>query len=258
MLSSDLKAALDAEIYAKKPSLWASECLGFKADPWQVEVLNSTAKKVLLCCSRQSGKSSVSSIAALHTAIFQPGSLVLMLSPSLRQSSELFRKFLDYLDLLPDMPARDEDTKLSIKLDNNSRVVSLPGSEGTIRGYSSVELLLIDEAARVPEDTYYAVKPMLAVSGGRLLALSTPFGKIGWFFNEFSEGVGWQKHTIKATDCPRISAEFLEEERRSMPAAWFNAEYMCNFSDAIDNVFTYDQIMGAVAEDVEPLNFGVE
>jgi hypothetical protein len=253
MLSSDLKAALDAEIYKKKQSLWASECLEFKADPWQAEVLDGTAKKTLLCCSRQSGKSSVSSILALHTALFQPGSLVLMVSPSLRQSSELFRKFLDCLDLLPDMPARNEDTKLSIKLENGSRVVSLPGSEGTIRGYSSVDLLIIDEAARVGDDLYFAVKPMLAVSQGRLLALSTPFGKRGWFFNEFSEGIGWQKHSIKATDCPRISKEFLEEERRSMPAAWFNAEYMCEFTEAVDSVFSYDLVMGMISEDIEPL-----
>ncbi len=256
MLSSDLKAALDAEIYTKKPSLWASECLGFKADPWQAEVLDSTAKKTLLCCSRQSGKSSVSSILALHTALFRSGSLVLMVSPSLRQSSELFRKFLDCLDLLPDIPSRDEDTKLSIKLDNNSRVVSLPGSEGTIRGYSAVDLLIIDEAARVVDDLYFAVKPMLAVSQGRLLALSTPFGQRGWFFNEFSDGVGWKKHSIKATDCPRISKEFLDEERRSMPDAWFRAEYMCEFTEAVDSVFGFDQVASAITDEVEPL-FGV-
>jgi hypothetical protein len=155
------------------------------------------------------------------------------------------------------MPARNEDTRLSIKLDNGSRVVSLPGSEGTIRGYSSVDLLIIDEAARVVDDLYFAVKPMLAVSQGRLLALSTPFGKRGWFFNEFSEGVGWQKHTIKATDCPRISKEFLDEERLSMPAAWFNAEYMCEFTEAIDSVFSYDLVAGMISDDVEPL-FGVD
>jgi hypothetical protein len=84
--------------YMISPSVWASEGLGFRPDPWQAQVLDSTAKKTLLCCSRQSGKSSVSAILALHTAIFMPGSLVLMVSPSLRQSSELFRKFLGYLD----------------------------------------------------------------------------------------------------------------------------------------------------------------
>ena len=245
---------LDRDLaYALKPSLWASECLGFQADEWQAEVLDGSAKKVLLCCSRQSGKSSVSAIMALHTALFHPGSLVLMVSPSLRQSSELFRKFLDYLDLLHDMPARNEDTRLSIKLDNNSRVVSLPGTEGTIRGYSAVTLLLIDEGARVVDDLYFAVKPMLAVSRGRMLALSTPFGKRGWFHAEFMGGDGWQRHSIKATDCPRISREFLDSERRSMPNAIFQAEYMCEFSDAVDNVFTFDQVTGAVSDEVEPL-----
>jgi hypothetical protein len=248
----------DDLVHALNPSLWASEALGFDSDPWQKDVLDSMAKKILLNCSRQSGKSSVSSILALHTALFRPGGLVLMVSPSLRQSSELFRKFLGYLDLLPDMPARNEDTKLSLKLKNGSRVVSLPGSEGTIRGYSSVNLLIVDEAARVVDDLYFAIKPMLAVSGGRLLALSTPFGKRGWFFDEWCEGEGWQQHMIRATDCPRISKAFLDGERRSMPTAWFDAEYMCEFTETLDSVFSFDQVMGAVAEDVEPLDFGGE
>jgi hypothetical protein len=249
MLSRDLK-------YALKPSLWAAEALGFEADTWQAEVLDSTARKVLLCCSRQSGKSSVSSILALHTALFRPGALVLMVSPSLRQSSELFKKFSGYLNLLSERPERAEDTRLSLRLENGSRVVSLPGSEATIRGFSSVSLLIVDEAARVEDALYYSVRPMLAVSRGRLLALSTPFGKRGWFFKEWSEGAGWQKHAVTALQCPRISREFLEEEQRSMPAAWFAAEYMCEFTEAIDSVFSFEQVMAAVAEDVEPLDFG--
>jgi hypothetical protein len=240
-------------VHALKPSLWAREALGFTPDPWQAQVLDSIGKKILLCCSRQSGKSSVSAILALHTAIFQPGNLVLMVSPSLRQSSELFRKFLSYLEILEAMPSRAEDTKLSLKLDNSSRVISLPGSEGTIRGYSSVNLLIVDEAARVVGDLYFAVKPMLAVSRGRLLALSTPFGKRGWYFNEWSAGLNWEKYSVKATDCPRISPEFLAEEQRSMPSAWFAAEYMCEFTESVDNVFGYDDVMAAVSSDVEPL-----
>lgn len=239
--------------YMLSPSVWASDALGFRPDPWQAAVLDSTAQKTMLNCSRQSGKSSVSSLLALHLALFSPGSLVLMVSPSLRQSSELFRKFLSNLDILEAMPTRSEDTKLSLKLDNGSRVVSLPGSEGTIRGYSAVNLLIIDEAARVVDDLYFAVKPMLAVSRGRLLALSTPFGKRGWFFDEWSNGMGWQKHMIKATDCPRISPEFLEEEQKSMPRAVFQSEYFCEFTETEDSVFGYDEVMGAISADVEPL-----
>jgi len=248
--------SLSHAAYQLSPSLWAAESLGFHADPWQADVLDSAAKKTLLNCSRQSGKSSVSSISALHQAIFMPGSLVLMVSPSLRQSSELFRKFLSYLEILPDMPVRNENTKLSIKLANGSRVVSLPGSEGTIRGYSAVNLLLIDEAARVVDDLYFAVKPMLAISRGRLLALSTPFGKRGWFFHEWSEGMGWQKHTVPATDCPRISPEFLDGERRSMPGRTFDTEYLCQFTETDDQLFSFDLVAGMLDASVKPLFAG--
>jgi len=90
------------------------------------------------------------------------------------------------------------------------------------------------------------------------MALSTPFGKRGWFFHELSDGALWQNHAVKALQCPRISSDFLEEERRSMPAAWFDAEYMCEFTEAVDSVFSYEQVMAAVAEDVEPLDLGGE
>lgn len=239
--------------YALKPSLWAEEALGFKADPWQLEVLDSVGGRILLCCSRQSGKSSVSSILALHTAIYRPGALILMVSPSLRQSSELFRKFITYLEQLDPVPARHEDTKLSLKLENGSRVVSLPGSEATIRGYSAVDLLIVDEAARTLDALYFSIKPMLAVSQGRLLALSTPWGRRGWFFDEWEEGTGWQKHCITADQCPRISKEFLESERQSMPRSWFQAEYFCKFTETEDAVFGYDDIMRSMSDEVEPL-----
>lgn len=239
--------------YMISPSVWAAEALNFQADDWQAEVLDSNAPKILLNCSRQSGKSSVSAILALHTALFQPGSLVLMVSHSLRQSSELMIKFLDYMGRLDSLPDRSEDTKLSLRLDNGSRVVSLPGSEATIRGYSSVSLLIVDEAARVQDDLYHAVTPMMAVSRGRLLALSTPFGKRGFFYEAWINEDGWQKHMITAQQCSRISPEFLESERKSMPKAIFEAEYMCAFNQTEDSCFSWDDVQTALSSGAEPL-----
>jgi hypothetical protein len=86
-LASDLAAALDPVVLARQA--------GIDPDPWQREVLRSTAPRVLLNCSRQSGKSTISALLAVHTALYTPAALVLMLSPSLRQSAELFRKGLD-------------------------------------------------------------------------------------------------------------------------------------------------------------------
>jgi hypothetical protein len=103
-----------------------------------------------------------------------------------------------------------------MELANGSRIVSLPGDEQTIRGYSGVALLAIDEAARVPDDLYRAVRPMLAVSGGRLVCLSTPYGKRGWFFETWKGGSGWQRARITADQCPRITPEVLAEEERAI------------------------------------------
>ncbi len=248
--------SLTEAAYILDPALWAREVLGLQPDPWQAEVLRSDARRILLNCSRQSGKSTITSALALHTAIYRPGSLVLCLSPTLRQSGELFHNVTRFYAVVAGKFPAAAESALRLELENGSRIVSLPGQEQNVRGYAGVSLLVVDEAARVPDDLYYSVRPMLAVSGGRLIALSTPFGKRGWFYHEWAEGQGWERHEIKATDCPRISPEFLEEERRSMPAAWFRSEYLCEFVEATDSVFSFDQIAAAVTDEVEPL-FGV-
>lgn len=248
VIANDLRLALD-------PVALAIE-LGFTPDPWQVRVLRWNAKRLLMNCSRQSGKSTTASILALHKAVYYPKSLVLIVSPSLRQSSELFRKVSDLLRKLSTKPNLLEDNKLSCTLENKSRIVSLPSSEATIRGFSGASLIVEDEASRVSDELHKAVRPMLAVSGGRMILMSTPFGKRGHFFEEWTKGGGWEMVEVKATECPRISPEFLEEERKSLGEWWLRQEYMCEFVEAVDQVFTHDLIMQALTSDVKPL-FGV-
>lgn len=181
MIADDLAHALD-------PAAFARDALGFDPDPWQARVLQSSGRRLLLNCSRQSGKSTTAAALALHQAIYHPGSLILLISPSLRQSGELFRKVVAHLRTLEHEPSLTESNRLSLALENGSRIVSLPGSEGTIRGFSGAALIVEDEAARVDDALYYAVRPMLAVSGGRLILMSTPFGKRGHFFETWHDG----------------------------------------------------------------------
>jgi len=245
-LARELAYALDAVLMAR--------AIGIEPDAWQAEVLRSDASRTLLNCCRQSGKSSTAGIVATHTALYQPGSLSILLSPSLRQSQELFRKCLDvYRALDRPVPAESEN-RLSLELENGSRIVSLPGKEATVRGFSGVALLLIDEAARVPDELYRSVRPMLAVSHGRLIALSTPFGKRGWWFEEWENGGDrWQRVKITADHCPRISADFLDEERRSLGALFYRSEYECQFVDTIDAVFSSADVLAALTPNVTPL-----
>jgi hypothetical protein len=244
-LAEDLRLALDRVSFAKR--------LGLEPDPWQEGLLRSTSDRVLLNCCRQSGKSTMTGIVALHRALYHPGSLILCLAPALRQSQELFAKIAGfYRDLgRPISPVAER--KLSLELENHSRVITLPGSEKTIRGFSGAALLIVDEAARVDDALYFAVRPMLAVSGGALIMLSTPAGRRGVFFEEWTEGKGWQRFEIPASVVPRISETFLEEERAALPARIFRQEYECSFEETDDQVFSYEDVAAALSEEVAPL-----
>jgi len=244
-LAEDLRLALDRAAFAR--------ALGLKPDGWQEDLLRSTSDRVLLNCSRQSGKSTMVAIIALHRALYHPNSLILCLAPALRQSQELFAKVLSfYRDLGKPVPAHAEN-KLSLELENSSRVMTLPGTEKTIRGFSGAALIILDEAAQVDDGLYFAVKPMLAVSGGALMMLSTPYGQRGVFFEVWEGGLQWERYEVPASQCPRISEEFLKEERASLPPFIFRQEYECSFEETDDQVFTTDMIDKAVTDEVKPL-----
>jgi hypothetical protein len=112
-----------------------------------------------------------------------------------------------------------------LELATGARLVALPGREETIRSFSGVDLLILDEASRVPDDLYRSVRPMLAVSQGRLVALSTPFGQRGWFFEEWTGAGPWKRIHIPWTKCPRITPEFIAEETRALGQGWVDQEY---------------------------------
>lgn len=225
---------------------------GITPDPWQAQVVQTPTPRLLLNCCRQSGKSSLAAALALATALHEPGSLTLVLSPSLRQSQESFRKVLDlYQPIASAWPAQAESA-LRLELATGSRIVSLPGLEGTVRGYSGVRLLIVDEAARVDDALYFAIRPMLAVSGGSLVALSTPFGRRGWWHHEWTAGQGWQRVCITAAECPRISAAFLAEERRTLPRLWYQSEYECQFVETVSQVFAFADIQAALRGSIVP------
>jgi Terminase large subunit, T4likevirus-type, N-terminal len=232
-----------------------AEHLGIELDDWQRAFLASDSKRILLNCSRQSGKSTMSSILALHTALYRPGSLTLCLAPSERQSKELFSKITDNYKRVQGADAPASDRKLSMQLPNGSRIEALPGTEKTIRGFSGASLLLLDEASRIDDGLYHAVRPMLAVSGGSLVMLSSPYGRRGVFFEEWTNGLGWERFEVPAWDVPRISEEFLVGERATLPGWVYRQEYECSFESTEDQAFSDELISSAFTPEVKPLVF---
>src|SRR5215216_2883687 len=134
-LADDLRVALDRVAFAER--------LGIEPDDWQRDLLRGGADRILLNCCRQSGKSTMSAVIALHRALYFPDSLILCLAPALRQSQELFAKIASFYRDLGRPVAPQGERKLSLELENGSRIITLPGSEKTIRGFSGVALLVV-------------------------------------------------------------------------------------------------------------------
>lgn len=235
-----MRALAEDFLITADPVEFAVRRLDFIPDKWQGDVLRSQAGKLLMNCCRQSGKSTVTSILALHEALYKLDQLILLLSPSMRQSRELFRKVQEFLAIYQASAGvkvkLPEDNKLECMFENDSRIVSLPSKEQTIRGFSAANLIIIDESSRVEDEVYYTIRPMLAVSGGRIILLSTPFGKRGFFHKEWGND-DFEKYKITADECPRITKEFLEQEKRDLGEFYFQQEYMCEFMDIEGMVF---------------------
>jgi hypothetical protein len=226
----------------------------FWSDTTKRPILLTPWQRALLLCSRQSGKSTVSAALGLHTALYQPESLTLLLAPAQRQSKELFGKLWGFYRAMgAPLPVKTKSA-LRVTFGNGSRIISLPGTEKTIRGFSGVDCLVIDEAARVEDGLYEAVRPMLAVSDGRLVALTTPFGRRGWFYEAWTDQEqDWQRVKVTANDCPRISEDFLQQERRELGRIQFEQEYMCQFHDSETAFFSTPDIDAAGRDDLAPL-----
>lgn len=246
MMARDLAYALD-------PTLLALDC-GLTLDRWQSDLLCSTADRELLLCARQTGKTTIISLIALRDALYRrPGGLVIVVSPSQRQSAEMLRTIMQMHGRLKGVLGLNAESVLKAELGNGSRIIALPGNERTVRGYSAADLVIIDEAARVSDDLLAATRPMLAISNGRLIILSTPFGKRGAFYEAWIGSDAWHRVRVTADQCSRISAEFLQEELRELGAQRFSEEYGLEFLDPTESVFPTAIIDAAFTDAVRPL-----
>lgn len=225
--------------------------LGFQPDQQQAAVLASNAKRGILLCCRQWGKSTVGAIRAVHHAFTRPGSLVLVAAPTLRQSGELIRKCAAFLTALGLKPRGDGSNAASLVFPNGSRIVGLPGSPTNIVGFSAVSLLIVDEAALVSDFLYRVLRPMLAVADGDLWLLSSAWWQEGFFYEAWREAGDWERFCVTATDCPRLGPAFLDEERRVQGEQTFAQQYLCQFQ-APEGALVSSDLLDRIWDDQKP------
>jgi len=245
--------------YCLNPLAWAQEILNFQVDDIQRQIFDLNNKRIIINCHRQWGKSTISSLLCFHQALYHPKSLCLLVAPSLRQSSENFRKINDALEVISSADL-DEDTKLSLKLNNGSRIISLPGTQKTVRGFSAPDLIILDESAQAEDELFYALFPMLASKPtSRIVLASTPWGQRGFFYKIWTEGgLEWLKIKVKGSDNPRIQLEQLEEARQSLGEFMYSQEFDCEFVASETQLFGLDSIRRALDPSIEIISFESE
>jgi len=221
----------------------------FKWDKWQQAVLD-TDGNISIRSGRQVGKSEVIAAKSCNFALTHPKTTTLIIAASQRQSSLIFEKVRGNIDLLC-MKGKElyleKPTLTRILLKNGSRIYSLPaGRTGYfIRGFT-IDVLIADEAAYIPETVWNAVIPMIAVSKkqrglGYIILLSTPFGKGGYFYNSFTDPDFKQFH-VSSEDCIRIPKDFLKKEKERMTKQQYRQEYQGEFTDEWNQFFPTDLI----------------
>jgi hypothetical protein len=245
LMSRDLARHID-------PSLWFTDA-GLTPDPWQQAAIRSSSKRQLWNVHRQGGKSVTAGLKALKKSQ-DAGSLTLLISPSERQSSELLRKVAELHAKIEGLPEPIAVAAHKLEWQHGGRVVSLPASGTTIRGYSKVDLLILDEASRIPSELIGAVRPMLAISAGELVCLSTPNGRQGFFYESWENGGPlWERTMITADQCARIDPAFLQEERETLGEMVFRQEYFCAFVACDEAAFPTSIIDAAFSMELRPL-----
>ena len=213
-------------------------------DPWQQEVLD-TKGNICLRSGRQVGKSTVIGIKAAQYALDNTKKLVMLISKTERQAGLLFSKIMTSIheiDKTQVKKGKDRPTKHKISLKNGSVIHCLPaGDTGYgIMGFT-IDLLIADEAAFIPEEVWHSIIPAMAITRGDIWLLSTPFIKEGYYFNCFEDPNFTAFHT-SAEDCPRRDEAFLAHKKKTLTKAQYAQMYQGLFVDELRQFFTDELI----------------
>lgn len=241
-----LRQFLDGLVVALDPVARFERAIG-SADDWQRDVLTTDPSTspddqfVTVLASRQTGKSTT--IGSLAYDDMTRGKTCLLAAPSQRQSQELLRRITAFVQSDPVPPKLIRSSLSEIETADGGRVISIPATDGA-RGFTC-DTLILDEAAWLDDDAIAALLPMRKADG-RVLMMSTPRGREGFFYDTWNAGKT-RRIFARSVDIPRLAAK-VEYDRRFMSEIRFRAEHLCEFLGSGMPLISRDVLDRAISE----------
>lgn len=223
------------------PAKWAREAFHFTPNRIQRTVLETKSKRLILCCNRQWGKSTVIAIKALHHALQHANATIVVVSRTENQGGELIARAKDFASLLRIPDRRVPGYQHSVQLPNGSKIYAISHSTETAPSRTA-DVLIFDEAAVVSDAVFSVTLPFVARTGGAVWMLSTPRGQVGFFYNFWHDkDPQWTRIFSTVEDCPEIPKEFVELHRKGAPHL-FRQEFYCEFTPAPGSLISRDRL----------------
>lgn len=236
-------------------SEWAREHLKFEADNIQKTVLDHEAHRLILCCARQWGKTTIIAIKALHTAIFNPATEIVVISRSIKQASLLLNKVNESAAVLGFPRKRVLGYENSLHLPNGSKIFAVANSEKSSRGYTA-NIVIVDEAALIEDDVIGSASPTLSRTRGKLWLLSTPHGQTGLFYHVWhdKELTDWFKVKATIEDSAYATPEFIAEQQKLFP---YNVrqDFYCEFTPPKGSLLSRERIEKMIDPTIKHIPF---
>lgn len=169
----------------------------------------------------------------------------ILVSPTLSQARKIYQDIVSAIGENSAIKKKNESL-LEIHFINGSRVYFKSGEQReALRGYTVTGVLILDEAAYLPDFIAELCLPWTTVKNAPIVAVSTPSTKSGLFYNWYIEGlnagpeskvitIDWNDFDTTAL----LPPERIEMYRKIMPKGQFKSEILGEFVDEGSGVFT--------------------
>jgi len=213
--------------------------INYKPHDGQLLFHNSEARWRILNCGRRWGKTECAIAEGLKLSFKKPEQRGWIVAPTYPLSQEDWRTLLK---ITPIKLVRGEPLKAERKFVfiNGSEIeLKSADNEGGLRG-AGLDFCILDEASRIKEDSWNALRPSLSDKQGKGIFISTPKGK-NWFYRLYLKGKDeldkYESWHFPANTNPYFPEEEWIEAKESYPSDWFSQEYEANFLEDVAAVF---------------------